>query len=89
MEVGAFTPAAVDLSKFVFLCLAMSCEDFNRVCMGVFDVFSDNGSLPAQDLLTLIAHLGPDMDPEVRVGVARVCPGTGGERGRVVDTSPY
>ncbi|KAG2433423.1 hypothetical protein HXX76_008481 [Chlamydomonas incerta] len=65
MEVGAFDPAAVDLAKFVFLCLAMSCEDFNRVCMGVFDVFSDNGSLPAEDFLNLVAHLGPDMDPEV------------------------
>lgn len=30
LEVGAFDPAAIDMHKFVFLMLAMSCEDFNR-----------------------------------------------------------
>ncbi|GFR50642.1 hypothetical protein Agub_g12890 [Astrephomene gubernaculifera] len=65
LEVGNFDPAAIDLHKFVFLMLAMSCEDFNRVCMGVFDVFSDNGSLPTEQFLTLISYLGPDMDPDV------------------------
>lgn len=65
MEVGAFEPANIDLDKFVFLMLAMSCEDFNRVCMGVFDVFSDNGSLPTEHFLQLISFLGPDMDPDV------------------------
>ncbi len=33
--------------------------------MGVFDVFSDTGALPTDHFLRLIAHLGPDMDPEV------------------------
>ncbi|GIL66718.1 hypothetical protein Vafri_20205 [Volvox africanus] len=65
MEVGAFDPAFVDLDKFIFLMLAMSCEDFNRVCMGVFDVFSDNGSLPTEHFMQLISFLGPDMDPDV------------------------
>lgn len=65
LEIGAFDAAAVDLDKFIFLMLAMSCEDFNRVCMGVFDVFSDNGSLPTEQFMQLISYLGPDMDPEV------------------------
>ncbi|PNH05260.1 Ropporin-1-like protein [Tetrabaena socialis] len=65
MEVGAFDAASLDLKKFVFLMLAMSCEDFNRVCMGVFDVFSDNGSLPTEQFIQLVGYLGPDMDPEV------------------------
>ncbi len=35
LEVGAFDPAAIDMHKFVFLMLAMSCEDFNRWGAGV------------------------------------------------------
>ncbi|KXZ46098.1 hypothetical protein GPECTOR_47g375 [Gonium pectorale] len=65
LEVGGFDSAAVDLQKFVFLMLAMSCEDFNRVCMGVFDVFTDNGSVPTDQFVQLIGYLGPDMDPDV------------------------
>ncbi|EFJ48972.1 hypothetical protein VOLCADRAFT_90335 [Volvox carteri f. nagariensis] len=68
LEVGTFDPTFVDLDKFVFLMLAMSCEDFNRVCMGVFDVFSDNGSLPTEHFLQLISFLGPDMDTDVTQG---------------------
>ncbi|KAG2491623.1 hypothetical protein HYH03_009994 [Edaphochlamys debaryana] len=65
LEVGAFDAASVDLHKFVFLMLAMSCEDFNRVCMGIFDVFTDNGSLDTEQFVQLVSYLGPDMDPEV------------------------
>ncbi len=65
LEVGGFNTSAVPLLKFVFVMLAMSCEDFNRVCMGVFDVFSDNGSLAVEQFVKLVGYLGPDMDPEI------------------------
>lgn len=67
MEVGTFGDDVVDKDRFLFLMLAMSCEDFNRVVLGIFDVFSDNGMghLETEHFCTLVSYLGPDMDPDV------------------------
>jgi hypothetical protein len=64
-EAGAFGTAAVDLDKFVFMLLAMSCEDFNRLCLGMFDVFSETGAIQTDRFVAFLGYLAPDMDPEV------------------------
>lgn len=64
-EAGAFNSAAVDLDKFVFMLLAMSCEDFNRLCLGMFDVFTETGAIQKDRFVAFLAYLAPDMDPEV------------------------
>lgn len=62
LQVGAF-PDMVEVDKFIFLLLAMSCESFAGVLQGLFDVFGN--SISSDRFQTLIAYLAPDMDPDI------------------------
>lgn len=55
--------SAVNLDKFLFLLLVMSCENFGSVLQSVFKVFGH--TLDANRFQGFIAHLAPDMDPDI------------------------
>ncbi|KAJ9523096.1 hypothetical protein QJQ45_023914, partial [Haematococcus lacustris] len=62
LSVGKFE-SAVNIDKFLFLLLVMSCESFSAVLEGLFFVF---GSTLASDRFQLlISYLAPDMDPDI------------------------
>ncbi|GFH19557.1 RIIa domain-containing protein, partial [Haematococcus lacustris] len=62
LSVGKFE-SAVNIDKFLFLLLVMSCESFGAVLEGLFFVF---GSTLASDRFQLlISYLAPDMDPDI------------------------
>eukprot|EP00798_Chlamydomonas_sp_ICE-L_P023601 gene23601-9130_t len=63
MDVGDLDPGDVNLDKFLFLLLAMTCESFSAVVSGIFALFGLE--IEAQRFHTLISHLAPDMDPDV------------------------
>uniref|UniRef100_A0A7S0YEE2 RIIa domain-containing protein n=1 Tax=Polytomella parva TaxID=51329 RepID=A0A7S0YEE2_9CHLO len=63
--IGDFNLEVIDVDKFLLLMLAMSCEDFNRLLIGLFEVFSDNGNLRTDHVHSLISYLAPDMDPDI------------------------
>lgn len=62
MDAGHFQDS-VDVDKFLFLLLAMTCESFAAVVSGIFELFGRE--LETQRFITLISHLAPDMDPEI------------------------
>ena len=49
----------INVDKFLFLLLVMSCESFGAVVHGVFRVLGD--SMDAQRFQRLISYLAPDM----------------------------
>ena len=62
MDAGHFR-SVVDVDKFLFLLLAMTCESFAAVVAGIFSLFGNE--LLTQRFISLISHLAPDMDPEI------------------------
>lgn len=64
IEAGRFRrDIPVDVDKFLFLLLAMTCDNFGSVIDGIFELFG--AELPSNRFVDLVAHLAPDMDPEV------------------------
>lgn len=63
-EVGKFGGPQVDVARFVFLMLAMSCGSFSSLASGMFEVFGESGKLQSDTFLKLIGHLAPAMDPD-------------------------
>mmetsp|Transcript_16155 Transcript_16155/g.34985 ORF Transcript_16155/g.34985 Transcript_16155/m.34985 type:complete len:201 (-) Transcript_16155:333-935(-) len=62
LDAGHFSDA-VDVDKFLFLLLAMTCENFAAVIQGIFELFGQE--LPTQRFINLVSHLAPDMDPDI------------------------
>ena len=61
---GKFNAAEpIDLDRYLFLLLAMSCDNFGSVTKGIFDLFGEK--LQAARFTKFIAFLAPDMDPDV------------------------
>jgi hypothetical protein len=65
LQVGRFE-SAVDIDRFLFLLLVMSCESFAAVLQGIFFIFGD--SVPSDKFQLLISYLAPDM-----VGCPELC----------------
>lgn len=63
MDVGGFEQEDVNVDKFLFLLLAMTCESFPAVVSSIFTVFGYE--IDSQRFHTLIAYLSPDMDPDI------------------------
>jgi hypothetical protein len=62
-EAGKFETDMVEVDKFLFLLLAMTCDSFKTVTAGIFELFGDE--LEATRFIALIGYLAPDMDPDV------------------------
>jgi len=61
---GKFDAAQpIDVDRYLFLLLAMSCDNFASVAKGVFDLFGSE--LETARFTKFIAFLAPDMDPDV------------------------
>ena len=61
---GKFDAAEpIDVDRYLFLLLAMSCDNFASVTNGIFDLFGRE--LEAARVTKFIAFLAPDMDPDV------------------------
>jgi len=62
--VGRFEEGVpVNVDRFLFLLLVMSCDSFAAVVRHLFDVFGR--TLEADRFLQLISNLAPDMDPDI------------------------
>ena len=59
---GKFEEEAV-VDKFMFLLLAMTCDSFNTVTEGIFELFGHE--VGASRFISLVGYLGPDMDPSI------------------------
>lgn len=57
------TAQPIDVDRYLFLLLAMSCDNFASVTKGVFDLFGHE--LETARFTKFIAFLAPDMDPDV------------------------
>ena len=55
--------ADVEVDKFMFLLLAMTCDSFKSVTQAIFELFGQE--LESTRFVSLIGYLAPDMDPEV------------------------
>ncbi len=63
IQAGKFDGDMVEVDKFLFLLLAMTCDSFKTVTAGIFELFG--GELESSRFVSLIGFLAPDMDPEV------------------------
>jgi len=61
-QAGRFE-SEVEVEKFMFLLLAMSCDSFKSVAEGLFELFGQE--LDSARFIGLIGYLAPDMDPDV------------------------
>lgn len=64
--------SAVEVDRFLFLLLVMSCDSFATVLLQLFDLFGR--TLEAERFHLLISYLAPDMDPDV---TSQVCTSRG------------
>uniref|UniRef100_A0A7R9VYB6 RIIa domain-containing protein n=1 Tax=Chlamydomonas euryale TaxID=1486919 RepID=A0A7R9VYB6_9CHLO len=64
LHVGRFGErSGVDVERFLFLLLAMTCDSFAAVTTGIFELFGSE--LQSERFVQFISYLAPDMDPDV------------------------
>ena len=61
-QAGKFD-SEVEVDKFLFLLLAMTCDSFKSVTEGLFELFGQE--LDSARFISLIGYLAPDMDPDI------------------------